>query len=67
MHRNREHHDRLDLRGHASANALVPGAVVAGDRAIWELGQVKVYDGGADGLAATQPNTLFADQGVFAR
>ena len=49
----------------ASANALVPGLVVAGDRAIWELGQVKVYDGGADALAATQPNTLFAGQAVF--
>jgi hypothetical protein len=48
-----------------SANALVPGAVTAGERAIWELGQVKVYDGGPDGIAATQPNTLFEDQALF--
>jgi hypothetical protein len=49
----------------ASANALVPGAVTAGERAVWELGQIKLFDGGADGLAATQPNTLFADQALF--
>jgi hypothetical protein len=48
-----------------TANTLVPGAVSAGKRAVWELGQVKVFDGGPDGLASTQPNTLFADQGVF--
>jgi hypothetical protein len=49
----------------ASANALVPGVVTAGERAIWELGQVKVFDGGPDGIAGTQPNTLFADQALF--
>jgi subtilisin family serine protease len=48
-----------------TANSLTPGAVIAGNRAIWELGQVKVFDGGPDSLASTQPNTLFADQGVF--
>lgn len=48
-----------------TANSLVPGAVSAGQRAIWELGQIKLFDGGSDGLAATQPNTLFADQGLF--
>jgi hypothetical protein len=36
-----------------------------GKRAIWELGQVRVYDGGPDGLAATADNSLFAVQGVF--
>ena len=29
------------------------------------MGQVYVEDGGADGVAATYPNTLFARQGVF--
>jgi hypothetical protein len=46
-------------------NAVVPGAVSAGKRAIWELDQVVVNDGGADGLAATAPNTVFERQGVF--
>ena len=46
-------------------NALIPGAVVKGKRAIWELGQVEVFDGGPDGLASTGPNTLFARQGIF--
>jgi hypothetical protein len=44
----------------------VPGSVLAGRRAVWELGQVKVDDGGADGNAATAgDNTPFAVQGVF--
>ena len=34
-------------------------------RSIWQLGQVQVFDGGADGQASTTPNTLFATQGVF--
>ena len=27
--------------------------------------QVEVFDGGADGLASTNPNTVFARQGIF--
>jgi hypothetical protein len=47
-------------------NALVPGAVIEGKRAVWALGQVQVYDGGADGDAdTTGDNTLFEDEGVF--
>ena len=34
-------------------------------RAIWQLGQVQVLDGGADGVASTTPNTVFAEQGIF--
>ena len=34
-------------------------------RALWELGKLRVLDGGADGDAETGPNTLFAVQGVF--
>ena len=45
--------------------ALIPGVAVEGKRAIWEMGQVEVYDGGPDGVAATADNTLFARQGVF--
>jgi hypothetical protein len=46
-------------------NALVPGVVREGERAIWELGPVEVYDGGPDGEGATADNTLLARQGVF--
>jgi hypothetical protein len=47
-------------------NAIAPGAVVEGKRAIWELGAIQVYDGGGDSLAGTAgDNTLFAHQGVF--
>jgi hypothetical protein len=46
-------------------NAVVPGAIVESQRAIWQLGETKVFDGGADGLASTTPNTLYADQGIF--
>jgi hypothetical protein len=46
-------------------NAVTPGAIVANVRSIWELADTKVYDGGADGVASTAPNTLFERQGVF--
>jgi len=48
-----------------SFDAVVPGTVPEGKRTIWQLGQVEVYDGGADGDVDTTPNTLFAVQGVF--
>ena len=37
-----------------------------GLRSNWQLDQVKVYDGGADGTATTADNTLFMDEGIFA-
>jgi hypothetical protein len=46
-------------------NTLIPGAAQEGKRAIWELGQVQVFDGGPDGVAATNDNSLFAVQGVY--
>jgi hypothetical protein len=47
-------------------NAIVPGAVVEGKRASWELGQIEVFDGGADEQAATtNDNTVFERQGLF--
>jgi hypothetical protein len=49
-----------------SFDAVMPGSAPTGSRAVWQLGQFEVYDGGADGLAGTAPNTLFARQGVFA-
>jgi hypothetical protein len=40
--------------------------ITEGKRAVWELGQVRVFDGGADSDASTAAdNTLFAVQGVF--
>jgi uncharacterized repeat protein (TIGR01451 family) len=50
---------------HTTANALEPGTLKESKRAIWQLGQVQVLDGGADGQAATADNTLFATQGGF--
>jgi hypothetical protein len=46
-------------------NALIPGAVREGDRAIWQLAQVEVLDGGPDGDASTPDNKVFARQGLF--
>jgi hypothetical protein len=48
-----------------SANAVAPGAVAAGRRAIWQLGQVQVYDGGSSGVAGASDAALFMDQGIF--
>ena len=56
-----------DCGATTSANALLAGMVAGGYRAIWQLGQVKVYDGGSDSDGdTTADNTLFADEGVFA-
>jgi len=48
-----------------TAEALLPGLVTERKRTIWELGKLRVLDGGADGDADTGPNTLFATQGLF--
>jgi hypothetical protein len=34
-------------------------------RAIVEIQQIQVTDGGPDGVATTSPNTLFGVQGIF--
>jgi hypothetical protein len=49
-----------------SADGVTAGLVAESKRAIWELRDAKVFDGGADGVASTAPNTLFAAQGFFA-
>ena len=46
-------------------DAVLPGAIAESRRSIWEFDQVRVMDGGSDGLAATTPNDLFATQGIF--
>jgi hypothetical protein len=49
-----------------SANAVTPGQVQAGKRAIWEMGRIELLDGGPDGDVDTAAgNTVFARQGVF--
>jgi hypothetical protein len=48
-----------------TADAVTPGLVDEGARAVWQLGQVTIADGGSDGLAATEPNGVFAVQGLF--
>jgi hypothetical protein len=48
-----------------SANAVVPGSVKDTQRAVVEIGQLQVFDGGADGLVSTADNTLFEVQGIF--
>ena len=48
-----------------SANALLPGMVTTGSRTLWQLGAVKVFDGGSDGVVATAGNGLFATQGIL--
>jgi hypothetical protein len=48
-----------------SANATVPGAVKDTKRAVVEIGQLSINDGGVDGLANTLPNSPFSRQGIF--
>jgi hypothetical protein len=49
-----------------TVDALVPGLVKEGARAIWQLDQVRVHDGGADFDADTaSDNRLFFVQGTF--
>jgi hypothetical protein len=50
-----------------TADVVMPGLVLEGKRAVWGLGRVQIYDGGADGDADTAgDNTLFMEQGLFA-
>jgi hypothetical protein len=48
-----------------TADAIVPGVIAEGQRAVWQIGTVQVFDGGSDGVATTGPNTLFERQGIF--
>ena len=48
-----------------TADALIPNSVRANIRSVWEWGQVRVFDGGADGVAATDDNSVFLTQGFF--
>jgi hypothetical protein len=48
-----------------TANAVVVGSVKDAQRAVVEIGQLQVFDGGADGNVTTTDNTLFMVQGIF--
>jgi Penicillin amidase len=48
-----------------SFDAILPGTVKENGRSNWQLTAFQAFDGGADGLISTSPNTLFAKQGVF--
>jgi hypothetical protein len=48
-----------------SFDALVPGLIKERKRTIWQIGQIEVRDGGEDGAASSDDNTVFAKQGVF--
>ena len=48
-----------------SANALAPGFARDGKRMLIAMGRPVVEDGGTDGIVATEPNAVFAVQGVF--
>ena len=49
-----------------TADAVLPGMVKEGARAIWQMGQIRLFDGGPDGDGSTHSgNTLFAAQGLF--
>jgi hypothetical protein len=48
-----------------TADAVLPGVVREQKRTIWQLGAVRVEDGGPDGVAATADNSVFATQGVY--
>jgi hypothetical protein len=49
-----------------SLDTLVPGTVKERLRSIWQLSQLRIYDGGPDGVASTEDgNQLFQVQGLF--
>ncbi len=48
-----------------SANAVLAGSVKDTQRAVVEIQQLQINDGGADGTVATLDNTLFEVQGIF--
>ena len=65
VHDHRVGDDRVHLQRHDDRRRGDPGLGPEAKRTMWELGQVTVNDGGADGLVSTGPNTVFAKQGVF--
>lgn len=48
-----------------TANALVPGSVIAGKQAVVETGEIVALDSGPDGSAGTSDDETFATQGIY--
>jgi glucose/arabinose dehydrogenase len=48
-----------------TADTLLPGSILEGERAVWQVARILVYDGGSDGVVSTEPNTPFAAAGIF--
>jgi dipeptidyl aminopeptidase/acylaminoacyl peptidase len=48
-----------------SADSVAGNLIAEGKRTIWQMNNVVIYDGGADGNGATGPNTLFEEVGNF--
>jgi hypothetical protein len=54
-----------DCRTVTTLDTLTAGAVTESRKSNWELVDAAVLDGGADGLAATPDNSVFAEPGLF--
>jgi len=48
-----------------TADAITPGTVTAAKRTIWQMQDVAILDGGADGDADTADNSVFLRPGIF--
>jgi hypothetical protein len=48
-----------------TADAVMPGVVDEGSRAVWQLQSIDVLDGGPDGDVDTPGNAVFARSGIF--
>jgi hypothetical protein len=48
-----------------SANAVVPGSVLDGKRAVVGIGQIQINDGGTSGTAGAPDAQMFFVQGIF--
>jgi hypothetical protein len=53
-----------DCSAATTLDALVPGVVPEGKRSNWQLDQVVIYDGGANGDGSS-PRGAFARAGLF--
>jgi hypothetical protein len=48
-----------------TANALVPGSVIAGKQAVVEIGEIQQLDSGPDGVRGNSDDQIFSVQGVY--
>jgi hypothetical protein len=48
-----------------TANALVPGSVIAGKKGVVQVGEVQMLDSGPDRSRLTSDDQVFATQGIY--